>query len=277
MSSFLYLHYPLEESIKRIAAAGYDAIDIWGGRPHAYRRDLTRDEITSLRCLLSETGLSIASYIPAQFRYPTCLCSPIPVIRNDSVRYICEGIDTAAELGAPIVSVCPGHSLFGQSLKEARSCLVESLGTIGLHAQKCGIRIAIEPADRYETDLIYTTAEAVALIKEMGQAGIGVVLDNGHCQVVGESAARAARELGRYLYHVHLDDNDGLRDQHLVPGEGKCDISSFMVALAEMGYPGYVTAELGFDYTQEPDKAASLTLARMRAYSNAAGYRAESG
>jgi fructoselysine 3-epimerase len=269
ISSFVYLNYPLDEAIRRVAAAGYDAIDIWGGRPHAYRRDLSTEEAASLRRLLAEQGLAVASFIPAQFRYPTSLCSPIEVVRSDSVAYICDSLENAAALGAPIVSVCPGHSLFGQTRDEAWSRLLDSLRAIAARAADYGIRIALEPADRYETDLVHTTADALRFIGDLRAGGVGVVLDNGHCEVVGERADQAVVNLGDSLYHVHIDDNDGRRDQHLIPGEGTCDIASFLNALKSTGYTGYVTAELGFDYTLNPDEASSLALERMRGYAEA--------
>ena len=263
ISSFVYFNYPLDETIRRIAAIGFDGIDIWGGRPHAYRRDLSEKEIGFLRKLLSDADLAVASFIPAQFRYPTCLCSPNETIHRDSVTYICESIETAAALGAPIVSVCPGHSLFGQSREDAWGRLCESLDTICGYAAQCGLRIAVEPADKYETDLINTTAEAMKLIEELEHENLGVLLDNGHAHVVGESIDQAVRRLGDRLFHVHVDDNNGLRDQHLVPGNGDFDFASFITALREVGYDGYLAAELGWDYTLDPDSAARLTIQRL--------------
>ena len=86
LSSFIFLNYPLDEAIRRTAAAGFDGIDIWGGRPHAYRRDLSEREIATLRRLIRDEGLVVASFIPAQFRYPTSLCNSNETVRQDSVR-----------------------------------------------------------------------------------------------------------------------------------------------------------------------------------------------
>ena len=266
ISSFIYFNYPLDETIRRVAAIGFDGIDIWGGRPHAYRRDLSEKEIRFLRNLLSDVDLAIASFIPAQFRYPTCLCSPNETIRRDSVTYICESIETAAALGAPIVSVCPGHSLFGQSREDAWGRLCESLDKICDHAAKYDLRIALEPADKYETDLVNTTGEAMKLIKELGHDNFGVVFDNGHVYVVGEPIVQALWTLGDRLFHVHVDDNDGLRDQHLVPGDGSFDFATFISALREVGYKGYLAAELSWDYTIDPDPAARLTVERLKPF-----------
>jgi len=263
LSSFIYFNYPLSEAIRRTAAAGFDGIDIWGGRPHAYRRDLSPEEIAELRRILAGEGLAIASFIPAQFRYPTSLCSPNDTIRRDSVSYIQESTETAAALGARIVSVCPGHTIYGQSMEDGWGRLSESLADIAEFARRYDMRIAIEPADKYETDLVPTCAEALKLIGELRYANLGVVLDNGHAHVVGESAVEAVQMLGPRLFHVHIDDNNGLRDQHLVPGEGTFEFPPFITALHKAGYDGFLAAELSWDYTINPDLAAQLTVERM--------------
>ena len=144
LSSFIFLNYTLADAIRFTAQSGFEGIDIWGGRPHAYRRDLGDKDIAGLRRLLSDEGLSVASFIPAQFRYPTSLCSPIETIWSDSVRYIQDSIETAAALGAPLVSVCPGHTLHGQTKEDGIRRLAEALSEIASFAEAsrsaCGDR-----------------------------------------------------------------------------------------------------------------------------------------
>jgi protein FrlC len=267
ITSFVYYNYPLDEALRRIAAAGFQGVDIWGGRPHAYRGDLSEAEIAELRRLVNELGLALPSFIPAQFRYPTCLCSPNERIRRDSVAYIQEGIRTALDFGCRLVSVCPGHSLHGQSPPQAREQLRRSLQTLCDFASERGARVALEPADRYETDLVQTTDQALWLLDEAGRDNLGVVLDVGHCHVVGESPAEAVRHLARAgaLFHVHVDDNLGQRDQHLVPGEGDIDFGPIVTALGEVGYDGFLSAELGWDYTVDPDPAVQRTATYLLA------------
>jgi len=264
LSSFVFLNYPLHQAVVRIAKAGYDGVDIWGGRPHAYRTDMSAGQIRELAGTIRDLGLSVPSFIPAQFRYPTCLCSPNDKIRKESVGYIKEGLETAAELGAPIVSVCPGHSVFGQDREDASGRLSESLGNICEAAERLNLRVALEPADKYETDLVNTWSEAVELIEEVGATNLGVVLDNGHSHVVGEAADRVIPELGNRLFHVHVDDNNGLRDQHLIPGEGSFDCTPFVAARRKTSYEGFLTAELAWDYTLDPEKAALNARQRMK-------------
>jgi protein FrlC len=263
VSTFVYLNFPLDEAIRRIAGFGYDGVEIWGGRPHAYPSDLDAEEIVSLRELSAELGIEVSGFIPAQFRYPTNLCIGNERIRQDSVCYIQDGIEVAASLGAPLVSVCPGHSLYGQDKEDAWERLKESLHTLGGFASERGIRLAIEPADEYETDLVQTSDDALRLLDEVGLDNVGVVLDTGHGHVLGEELGEAIRKLGSTLFHVHVDDNHGQRDEHLIPGSGTIDFSSFLTALADVEYSGFLTVELGFGYTVDPDEAVRESMRRL--------------
>ena len=44
-STSLFKKYSFEDAIDCIAASGFEAIDIWGGRPHIYRKDFTSVEL----------------------------------------------------------------------------------------------------------------------------------------------------------------------------------------------------------------------------------------
>jgi protein FrlC len=266
LSSFIYFNFPLVEAIRRTAVAGYEGIDIWGGRPHAYRQDLTEKDITSLRSLIRDEDLQVASFIPAQFRYPSSLCSPVDVIRNDSIRYIKDSIETASALGAPVVSVCPGHTLYGQSKEDGLKRLTDSLWEISEFSFRHQIKIAIEPADRYETDLLSNCAEALAYANKLNFQNLGVLLDTGHEYVAGEVVSDSVRNLGDKLFHIHIDDNDGQRDQHLVPGEGSLEFQSFFKALLEEHYDGFLGVELGWDYTLDPDTAVVKTIEHLNRF-----------
>jgi protein FrlC len=270
LSSFVYFNFPLAEAIHRTAAAGYNGIDIWGGRPHAYRHDLSDLEIAALRRQIEAEGMTVVSFIPAQFRYPTSLCSPLDKVRLESIAYIQDSIQTAASFDAPVVSVCPGHTLFGQSVEDGLDRLRDSLNSIAEFAASYNILIAIEPADKYETDLVTTCQDGLLLTQSLSHNNLGVLLDNGHAQVVGEDVSGTIANLKERLFHVHIDDNHGQRDQHLVPGDGIFNFVSMLRTLAQVGYHGYLSAELDWGYTIDPDKPVRLTLERMRSFSEQA-------
>ncbi|MCI0475838.1 MAG: sugar phosphate isomerase/epimerase, partial [Anaerolineales bacterium] len=263
-SSFVYFNYSLQDAIRQLAQFGYDGVEIWGGRPHLYRRDLD-DQIDALTRLLAQNNLTVCNFIPAQFRYPSILCSSNENVRRDSVEYIKSAMDNATRVGAPSVSVCPGMTLHSERVATGWAQLRQSLIEILEYAERNNLRVLIEPAHIWETTLIRTVDDAARMIAEIKSPRLGVLLDTGHAHVNGENLADAVRQLKNVPFHVHIDDNDGASDSHHVPGAGKINYAPFVRALKEIGYTGFVSAELGFQYTLDPDAAVQQSLVTLRA------------
>jgi protein FrlC len=258
ISTKLYFNYTLEETIKRLAKLGYPGIEIWGGRPHAYYRDMGEAEISAVRRCIEKSGLEISGFIPAQFGYPTSLCSPVGSVRSDSVEYIRRSMEVAVSLGCRKVSLCPGRTLYGQGYSNGIEQLTASMDELVAEALKKDVLLLLEPAHMYESDLIMTVEEGIRFIRERNYPNMGIALDTGHCHVNRESLVDCLYLLqdNRVPYHIHLDDNNGMSDQHKIPGEGTLNFIPFFRNLLETGYDGFLTVELGFDYTISPDAAA---------------------
>lgn len=268
-SSFVYFNYSVEDAIRKVKEAGYQGIDLWGGRPHTYHVDMNKDRVEQIRGVLKETGLEVPCFIPAQFRYPTHIASPYESVRSLSVDYLRGSIDAALKLGCNKVSLCPGHSLHHQGKANAMKVLVKSSREIMDYANDKGVKIFMEPAHAFETDLLLTVAQTIDFIQTYNMDGMGVCLDTGHCHVNGESLAESLKDIHaqKIPLHVHIDDNHGSSDDHLIPGEGNIDFVPFFKALKEIGYDGFVTAELGWKYTQDPDAAIEKCLVNLKKYS----------
>ena len=261
-SSFVYFNYPLQEAIRRLHQHGYQGIEVWGGRPHAYRRDLD-DELDEIIALLDRLEMAVPNFIPAQFRYPSILCSPNEAVRRDSVRYIQDAIDTARRLGATYVSLCPGMTIFGQGLEQGWAQLRRSFTELLDYTAGTDVVLLIEPAHKAESTLILTTKDGQRMIEEIGSKRMGILLDTGHAHLNGEDLAQVVAGLKGVPLHIHIDDNHGDSDAHLIPGKGDVDFAPFVQALKEIGYQGFVSAELGFQYTLDPDPAVEKTLAAL--------------
>jgi protein FrlC len=262
-SSFVYLNYPLQEAIRRLHRFGYQGIEIWGGRPHLYRHDLDA-ELDSIKALLDQFEMTVPNFIPAQFRYPTILCSSNESVRRDSVRYIEDAIDNALKIGAPSVSLCAGMTLYGESIDQGWANLRQSIIELIDYTDQTNLRLLIEPAHQAESTLILTIADGLRMIREIKSERLGICLDTGHAHLNHEDLAQIVRDLRGVPLHIHIDDNRGDSDAHLMPGEGRIDYKPFVRALREMSYPGFVSAELGFQYTLEPDVAVTQTHRAMR-------------
>ncbi len=262
-SSFVYFNHSLPDAICRLHQFGYDGIEIWGGRPHLYRHDLDA-ELDAIKRLLDEFEMTVPNFIPAQFRYPSLLASANETVRRDSVRYIEDAIDNALKLGAPSVSLCAGMTLAGEHIEHGWRTLRQSITELLEYTERTNLRLLIEPAHRWESTLILTVDDGLRMIREIQSERLGICFDTGHANVNGEDLATAIENLRGVPLHIHLDDNRGDSDTHHIPGEGAIDFAPLANALRAIQYPGFVSAELGFQYTLEPDAAVEKTLAALR-------------
>ncbi|HHW01757.1 MAG TPA: TIM barrel protein [Thermoanaerobacterales bacterium] len=258
ISTFPYFYYSLEDAIERIASFGYDGVEIWGGTPHAYAYDMTSEKIEKIRDMVRNAGLNISGFIPAQFRYPTNIAIDDDIIRNRSIDYLKKSIDIAVALGAPLISICPGHARFGQSYESAWSNMIDSISKLMEYSGNT-INLMLEPGNRYETDLVVTAEDGKRVVKDLGNR-IGLVLDTGHMFVNRESVSDGFLGIENNMLHFHIDDNMGVTDDHMVPGTGRMDYEVFFQNLKRINYEGYITVELGFQYCTDPDPAVLKSL-----------------
>ena len=271
ISSFVHYRFTLPDAIRRYGSLGFDQVEIWGGRPHAYPEDMEGEYLKETLSALEETGLGISNFIPAQFRYPTNLASSVAPMRQASIDYICRSIDTALKLGAPSVSICPGYSLSNLSRNATRELMLDSFTRIIEYAPD-DFLILIEPANLWESDLIVTVDDGCETIEILGKPkNLGLCIDSGHMHINREILSDAPLLFGRFPLHFHIDDNNGRTDDHLVPGEGLIDHSVFLNRLITSGYKGSLAVELGFGYTPDPDPAAKRSLEYLRTAVAAAG------
>lgn len=264
LSTFVYYRYPLIECFNRIKKFGYQGVEIWGGRPHGYYEDMTDERIMKVKNTLETLNLEVSNYIPAQFRYPTNLASTDEEVRRNSVKYICSNVSVAEKLNAPYVSICPGFSMYGDTITQAENALYKSVEEILDYSLGKKLKIIIEPAHPMETDIIVTVNDGLKLIDKFGKDNLGLCVDTGHLFVNKESLSDVYDRTKGYIVHYHIDDNMGTSDDHLVPGEGKINFKTFINNLVINNYQGYLAVELGFGYTNDPDTAVMKSIENLK-------------
>lgn len=262
-SSAVYFNYSLEYAINDLHNLGYDAIEIWGGRPHMYCNDLD-EQIDGITGLLNQYGMKVCNFIPAQFRYPSILCSENEVVRRDSVEYIKKAIDNAVRIGSPSVSLCPGMVLFDKDINKGWKQLVRSFKELENYVQDKNLTLLIEPAHKYESNLILTVEDCFKMLDELMSDKFGILLDTGHCNINGEDFKEVIPKCKGLPFHIHLDDNNGDSDSHLIPGKGNVDFRGLVRALKEINYSGYISAELSAAYIMNPTSACRETLTFLK-------------
>ena len=248
--------YPLDEAIRRIAAIGYDGVEIGCAAPHAWPAYLSKERRAELRNLLEASGLQAVSLLPTPGGGPGFNpASPLPEEREATIRYYNEVIDLASDLGAKKVLYIAGWQIFGTSRQQAWDRTKNCLDQIASHADKKGITIVVEPTAA-ATNLIETADDAMELMRSVARDNVKVMFDTLHALYRNEIPADYVRAMRDDLVHIHVSDSN-----RVIPGEGRVDWIGLMQALNECGYDGYLTMEIGLDSrTADPDQIARTAL-----------------
>ena len=116
--------------------------------------------------------------------------------------------------------------------------IADVLGRVDEHARACGIRLGIEPVNRYETFLINTAAQALTLLDTIGSDNMFVHLDTYHVNIEEESYGDAIRLAGTRMGYVHLSES-----HRGTPGTGTIDWDDVFGGLRDIGFTGALVME----------------------------------
>ena len=236
--------------IPKIKSMGFDIIEI-------AVEDASLIDVPLLRKTVEGEGLSIT--ICGAFGATRDISSDDPAIRQNGAAYIAECLRLTEAVGSSLYAG-PVYSAVGktrmvsadQKARERGWC-VENLRTLGKIATDSGITIAIEPLNRFETDMINLVEQAIALIHEVGQPAYKVHIDTFHANIEEKSIPDAIRKAGDLLGHFHACEND-----RGTPGTGHIDWIGVRDALREIGYAGPVVIESFTPGIVEIAKAAAI-------------------
>jgi sugar phosphate isomerase/epimerase len=222
---------PVDVTVERLARFGYDGIEI-SGEPAQYDVDRVRE-------LLNRHGLACWGSVTLMVQGRD-LIHEDKYVRIGSIQYVKDCLSLAGSLGGEILTVIPstvGKTAPMGSPEAEWQWGVESLKECQEHAEKVGVRMAIEPLNRFETYFINRHDQALELAAQVG-GNCGVCLDFFHMNIEEESWEDALRNTGDKLYDVHVADNN-----RMPPGQGAIDWKRAIQVLEGMGYGGYLTVE----------------------------------
>ncbi len=179
-------------------------------------------------------------------------------VRRQAVARIEKHIELAAQLNAlVIIGLIRGKTSPALSRKQAHDWLLGALRECAAMASQRQVKLALEPINRYETDLVNTVSEGLALIETVGMANLGLLLDTFHMNIEEPSIIEGIRQAGPRIFHVHIADSNRWH-----PGAGHVDFQRVVEVLREVGYDGFLSAEIL--PLPDADTCAQKTIAAMR-------------
>lgn len=262
-SSNAYMHFSIEETIRKIASLGYTGIEVLADVPHAWPAGLLEERKESIRNTLSEHKLTIANVNafmmnavadPRQPYWHPGWTDPDPHYRAIRREHTKRALQLAKDIGAPHITTEPGGLLTeDQTWQQGADIFYEELMPCIEVAEKLKIGLLIEP----EPELfIETFGQYLEFIDRIDSPRVGLNFDIGHAYCVSEDPQDWVEKMKDHTVHYHFEDIAATRiHQHLIPGHGAIDFEATLSAIAQTPYDGWITVEL-YPYIEDPDAAA---------------------
>jgi D-psicose/D-tagatose/L-ribulose 3-epimerase len=236
--------------VARAAAMGFDAFTMPIEDP-----DLI--DVAAMRAALSEHPLRL--YVSGAYGPTRDLTHEDPKYRQESLDYIKSALVICEQLGATTL-VGPAYSAVGKRRKipaEQRQrewdLAVQGLGKAGKMAADHGVTLALEPLNRFETDLINTAAQVKQLIRDIDLPSVRIHLDTFHMNIEEQNVYDAIVLAGDDLVYVDTSESD-----RGTPGSGQVHWQDVARALRDIAYTGDCIIESFTSECEEIADAAAI-------------------
>jgi D-psicose/D-tagatose/L-ribulose 3-epimerase len=211
-----------------------------------------------LKAKAEQTGLKLV--ICGAFGPDRDLTHDDSSVRENSLNYLTKAIEICAKSGTPVLAG-PMYSAVGKrrhvpadQKKKEWDLAVKGIKEAGKRAKDHGVLLAVEPLNRFETDLINIGEQAKRLVDEIGDRTVGIHLDTFHMNIEEKNSADAIRLAGDRLYHFHACEND-----RGAPGSGvNIDWDGVAKALKDVGYSRQAVIESFTPKTKAIAAAAAI-------------------
>ncbi|MFC1757451.1 sugar phosphate isomerase/epimerase family protein [Planctomycetota bacterium] len=262
-SSNAYMHFSIEDTIRKISELGYTGIEILADVPHAWPAGLLEERKQSIRDHLEKYNLEIANINafmmnavadPRQPYWHPGWTDPDPHYRAIRREHTKRSIQLAADIGAPNITTEPGGFLLnGQTWAEGAKIFYEEFMPCVEVAENLNVKLLIEPEPEL---LIEKFDQYLEFTADIDSPMIGLNFDVGHAYCVNEDPQEWIAKMAEHTVHYHFEDIADTRvHQHLIPGHGAIDFHATIEAIKQTDYDGWLTVEL-YPYIDNPDDAA---------------------
>ncbi len=204
--------------------------------------DPNQIDTTIIKSLLREFDLKVA--VCGSFSKERDIASDDTAVQQTGMQYIHDCTRIASELGARVFSG-PLYTSVGKArmvssgqrqLEWDRA--VTNLSKAAVFAREAGVTLAIEPLNRFESDMVNTAEDAVRMARQVNHPSLKIALDGFHMSLEERNMEDAFLTAGSLLAHVQVAEN-----YRGIPGTGQTDWKAWERGLESIGYTGAVVIE----------------------------------
>lgn len=236
-----YAPYPfmgdLKNCIEKAKAYDFSGIELSIRTPN----DI---DIKECETLLAKSGLSISAIATGQnfTKDGLCFVSPEKPVRDEVVSRIKTNIDFAAQYGADVIiggvrgsTAAAMGAAKDEILERVRECMVQLLE----HAEMRNVVLQFEAINRYEIACGKSLEDTAEIIRSFNHPNLKLLADTYHMNIEETSFYDSIINTADVLGYMHLCDNN-----RMAAGLGRLDFTPIFKALTDIGYTGYLCAEV---------------------------------
>ena len=238
INTFLFTSPFTNESVSlfpKFKAWGFDSVEIAIEDPSHIDPDFIKEE-------LDKNGLVCGSVCAAMG--PERDLRGMALQQATCLNYLKALLDQMVILNCPIL-IGPIYSSVGRAdAVEQNDYLIQwetvknHLKTLSIYAASKGLKLGLEPLNRFETDFINTTEQGLKMINEVNHPALGLHLDTFHMNIEEKNQAEAILKSGSKLFHFHACGTD-----RGTPGNDSLDWDSIFKTLKTINYNGDMVIE----------------------------------
>jgi D-psicose/D-tagatose/L-ribulose 3-epimerase len=219
----------------KIKAMGFDAVEIPVEDPTLIDGEIVKQA-------LKENGLK--AFVCGAFGPTKDLTHDDPSVHKNAFQYIencfdlCDLWEVGFLAGPMYSSVGKARMVSPEQRKIEWHRAVTNIGKVSKIAKNHGKQIAIEPLNRFESDLINTAEDVMRLVTDVNHANAKVLLDSFHMTIEEKNIREAIKTVGDKLIHVQISEN-----HRGIPGTGLTPWNDFKMGLEDINYKGAIVIE----------------------------------
>ena len=225
----------VEELFSKISEIGFDAVEIAVEDPSLI-------DVETVRLALQKYNLK--AVVCGAFSSARDLTSEDPEVHQNCFKYIETCLDLCVSWGASIfagpmyAAVGKARMVSAQQREKEWKLAVANLRIVCDMAADRGVKLAIEPLNRFESDLVNTAEDVVRLVNDIDHPSAGILLDGFHMAIEERNVESAIRLAGEKLLHLQVSEN-----YRGSPGTGQTPWNAYKAGLEAINYKGIVSIE----------------------------------
>ena len=221
----------LERYTSLMSSLGYSGVELGIKDPSTVEADKIKGVISRFNLMVPALGTGRAFTEDG-----ISLSSKDEKIRKIAIERLKAHIDLAGRISSMvIVGLIRGNVYDDEGIGYVRSALID----ICRYGRERGVKILLEPINRYEVNWLNTVEDTYFFIKDLGLDNLGLLIDTFHMNIEEPSIASSIFRFRELIWHIHIADSN-----RLYPGAGHIDFKDIFRMLSAIKYNGFVSAEL---------------------------------